>query len=81
MDHLLIRRHAQRLSLTPEELSAALLRYAVHQLADWTQEGDDTTIAGEKFEPGSVWHVGDPPCWLEPHMPADWLERYHEEAF
>jgi hypothetical protein len=81
MHHPLICRHAERLSITPGELSAALLQYAVQQLANWTQEGDDTTIAGEKYEPGSVWHVGDPPFWLEPHMPEDWLERYHQEAF
>ncbi len=81
MHHPLIRRHAQRLSIAPEQLSAALLQYAVHQLADWTQEGDGSTIAGEKYDPGSVWHVGDPPFWLEPHMPADWLESYRGEVF
>lgn len=81
MANSLIRRHAQRLGLSPEQLSAALLRYAVHQLADWTEEGDGDTIAGEKKDPGSVWCVGDPPFWLEPHMPAEWLERQQEQAF
>lgn len=81
MANSLIRRHAQRLGLSPEQLSAALLRYAVHQLADWTEEGDGDTIAGEKKDPGSVWCVGDPPFWLEPHMPAEWLERHQEQAF
>jgi hypothetical protein len=74
MANSLIRRHAQRLGLTPEQLSAALLQYATRELADWTEEG-------ENDDPGSVWYVGDPPDWLEPHMPAEWLEHYHEQAF
>jgi hypothetical protein len=74
MANSLIRRHAQRLCLTPEQLSAALLRYAVHQLADWTEEQ-------ENDDPGSVWCVGDPPDFLENFMPEDWLERYREATF
>jgi hypothetical protein len=58
----LIHRHAQRLGLSPEQLSAALLQFATHQLADWTEEG-------ENDDPGSVWCVGDPPDWLEPYLP------------
>ena len=73
----LIRRHAERLGLTPERLTEALLQYATHQLDDWTEEGDGGTIAGEKYDPGSVWHVGDAPDWLKCFLP----ELALEEAF
>ncbi len=73
----LIRRHAKRLGLTPERLTEALLQYATHELVDWTKEGDGGTIVGEKYDPGSVWHVGDPPDWLKRFLP----ELALEEAF
>lgn len=74
MANSLHRRHAQRLSLTSEQLSAALLLYADHQLADWTEEG-------ENGDPGNIWCVGDPPDWLEPQLHEDWLERYRGPRF
>ena len=58
----LIRRHAQRLGLSPEQLTQALLQYASQQLADWAE-------AEETADPGSVWCAGDPPDWLEPYLP------------
>lgn len=58
----LIHRHAERLGLIPEQLSAALLQYAAQELADWTE-------TAENNDPGSVWCVGDAPDFLLPHLP------------
>lgn len=74
MANSLIRRHAERLGLTPEQFSAALLQFAAQMLADWTEEQ-------ETEDPGSVWCTGDPPDWLDSYMPPDWLERHSEDKF
>jgi len=57
-----IRAHARRLGLTIEQLSAALLQRGALELAAWAE-------AEETADPGSVWHTGDAPEWLEPHIP------------
>lgn len=58
----LIRRHAQMLGLSPEQLSDALLKYAAIELACWATEQENT-------DPGG-WVAGDAvPDWLLPHLP------------
>jgi hypothetical protein len=56
-----VRAHAQRLGLPVEALMAALVQYATRELFHWTE-------AGETADPGSVWHTGDVPDWLEPYI-------------
>ena len=41
MTHPTIRAHAQRLGLSPEQLSAALLEYATRELGDWITEQEN----------------------------------------
>lgn len=57
----IIRAHARRLGLTVEQLTAALLKHGARELADWAE-------AEEAADPGSVWHTGDVPPWLEPYV-------------
>lgn len=57
-----IRAHAQRLGLTAEQLTVALLQHGSQELDIWTE-------CRESDDPGSVWHTGDVPDWLEPHLP------------
>ena len=54
--------HAQRLGLRPEQLLEALLKHGALELAAWAE-------AQEADDPGCVWHTGDVPEWLEPHLP------------
>lgn len=57
-----IRAHARRLGLGPGLLISALLQHAAQELAEWTE-------ARETADPGSVWHTGDVPEWLERYLP------------
>lgn len=58
----IIRVHARRLGLTVEQLTEALLQHGARDLVDWAE-------AREAADPGSVWHTGDVPEWLERNLP------------
>ena len=57
----IIRAHAIRLAIPPEQLSQLLLSHAAGELRAWTNEREES-------DPGSVWYAGDVPDWLEPHL-------------
>jgi hypothetical protein len=63
--------HAKRLMLEPERLREALLSHAAAELSAWAAEQEEN-------DPGSVWHTGDAPDWLEPYLPQP---QSIEEAF
>ncbi|MFM7676498.1 MAG: hypothetical protein ACKO5F_13170 [Synechococcus sp.] len=54
--------HAKRLGIRAGELVVALTQYGAKELADWAE-------AHEAADPGSVWHTGDVPDWLETYLP------------
>jgi hypothetical protein len=58
----IIRAHARRLGLTVEQLTEALLQHGAQELDAWAE-------AEEAADPGSVWHTGDAPEWLEAYLP------------
>ena len=65
----IIKAHAIRLGIPPEQLSELLLSHAAGELRAWTNEQEES-------EPGSVWYAGDVPDWLEPQ-----LQQLHGEVF
>jgi len=53
--------HAERLGLLPVQLREVLLSHVAAELRTWATEQ-------EEADPGSVWHTGDAPDWLEPYL-------------